>query len=67
MDLISDIQSTFMARLLIMDNILLAQEYFLALRSNPMCNSKYMAIKTDMSKAYDQVEWIFLEALMLKQ
>lgn len=50
---------------LITDNILIAQEAFHALRTNSMCKGKFIAIKTDMSKAYDRVEWNFLEALML--
>ncbi|XP_010473903.1 PREDICTED: uncharacterized protein LOC104753332 [Camelina sativa] len=65
-NLISETQSAFVARRLITDNILLAQENFHALRTNPICKAKFVAIKTDMSKAYDRVEWLFLEALMDK-
>ena len=65
-DLITETQSAFVARRLITDNILVAQEMFHALRMNPSCQSKYVAIKTDMSKAYDRVEWSFLETLMEK-
>lgn len=54
--IISETQSAFVARRLITDNILVAQEMFHALRTNQSCQSKYVAIKTDMSKAYDRVE-----------
>lgn len=64
--IISETQSAFVARRLITDNILVAHEVFHALRTNPGCRSKFVAIKTDMSKAFDRVEWSFLEALLLK-
>ena len=64
--LISEIQSAFVAKRLITDNILISQENFHALRTNHRCREDFMAIKTDMSKAYDIMEWSFIAALMLK-
>lgn len=55
-----------MARWLIIDNILVAQEMFHVLHTNPSFQIKHVAIKTDMSKVYDCMEWSFLENLMEK-
>lgn len=65
-DLISETQFAFVARRLITNNILLAQENFHALRTNTRAREDFMAIKTDMSKAYDRVEWSFIRNLMLR-
>ncbi|XP_033132135.1 uncharacterized protein LOC103836135 [Brassica rapa] len=64
--LISEIQSAFVAGRQISDNILIAQEIFHALRTKPNGRSKRMTIKTDMSKAYDMMEWSFIKAIMRK-
>ncbi|CAA7032411.1 unnamed protein product [Microthlaspi erraticum] len=64
--LISETQSAFVPGRLISDNILIAQEMFHGLRTNKSCKGKYMAVKTDMSKAYDRIEWQFVEATMRK-
>ena len=65
-DRISETQSTFVAGRQISDNVLIAQEMFHALRTDPGGRNKRMAIKTDMSKAYDRLEWDFISAAMSK-
>ncbi|WZZ59796.1 hypothetical protein YC2023_059903 [Brassica napus] len=63
---ISETQSAFVAGRQITDNIMIAQEMFHALRTKPGGQVKRIAIKTDMSKTYDRMEWSFIEAVMRK-
>ena len=39
---------------------------FHGLRTKKSCQNKFMAIKMDMSKAHDRIEWSFIEALLNK-
>ncbi|CAA7018861.1 unnamed protein product [Microthlaspi erraticum] len=50
----------------ITDNVLVAHELMHALKSKKDCAEQYITIKTDISKAYDRVEWDFLEEVMKK-
>jgi hypothetical protein len=59
--LISHNQSTFIHGRLIADNILAAYETLHTMHTRMYGRVGYMAVKLNMSKAYDRVEWVFLE------
>lgn len=56
----------FCARRLISDNVLLAYELLHTPRQKRMGKKSFMAIKLDMSKAYNRVEWGFIREIMLR-
>ena len=64
--IISETQSAFVADRLITDNILIAFESLHLMKTQCSRKTGFMALKLDMSKAYDKVEWVFLERILLK-
>ena len=64
-DIISPTQSAFVPGRMITDNVLLAYEITHMMHRKKGGRDGMVAVKLDMSKAYDRVEWDFLEEMML--
>ena len=64
--IITEHQSAFTKDWLVSNNILVAFETLHSLQNYKSSSHGFMAVKLDMSKAYDRVDWNFLENLMRK-
>lgn len=63
-EIISPTQSAFVTERLMTDNITIAHEMLHSIGEAQDPNSVKMVVKTDMSKAYDRVEWGYLRSLL---
>ena len=63
---IFEAQSAFVPGRSIHDNAIIGFEGLFNMRKNKFGNGTKLALKLDMEKAYDRVEWDFLKGVMLK-
>ncbi|QHO00044.1 uncharacterized protein DS421_13g403050 [Arachis hypogaea] len=62
--IVSPIQSAFVGGRMIQDNIVIVQEAFHKIGKKGREGMEDLAIKLDMNKAYDRLEWDFLEEVL---
>ncbi|XP_023641325.1 uncharacterized protein LOC111831438 [Capsella rubella] len=62
--IISENQSAFVPKRAISDNVLITHEALHYLKTSKAKKMCFMAVKTDMSKAYDRIEWDFIRLVM---
>ncbi|XP_022556970.2 uncharacterized protein LOC111205438 [Brassica napus] len=62
--IISENQSAFIPGRAIADNVLITHEVLQFLKTSQAQKRCTMAVKTDMSKAYDRVEWTFISKVL---
>ena len=65
-EIIGEEQNAFVPSCLIINNVLIVHESVHAMRRRKKGKNYSCAVKLDMMKAYDRVEWHYLEAIMLK-
>jgi hypothetical protein len=65
-DIIAPTQNAFIPGRLITDNALMAFECIHSIQTGTSARRRFCAYKLDMAKAYDRVDWRFLEGVLAK-
>ncbi|XP_043694129.1 uncharacterized protein LOC122644811 [Telopea speciosissima] len=64
--IVSPYQSAFIPNRAISDNVYIAHELFHYIHKRKKGRKKFIALKLDMKKAYDRLEWPFIEHMLLR-